>query len=117
MLKLLFAALLFVLFSAGINAQSEDCAKKCAKETTEVTKDTKHCDTEKTVSTIETVEPIEVAGALGDNNKTVVVKKEVKVTDHKDAMKDDKGCCSADKTKTDDNSKTDDSNKTDAPKK
>ena len=109
MLKVLFAAVIFVLFTAGINAQSEDCATKCSKETKEVSKDSKHCDVPETVSTDGKNTEV-VAGALLEKESTVVTKEvkvteqkgEVKVTEHSDAHKDEKGCCSTDKTKTDD---------------
>ena len=101
MFKLLFAAVLFIGLSAGINAQSKDC---CAKDTKVTTTINKHCDADGTVS-IDSVKSTEIAGAISDDksvNETKVVNKEVKIVKETGKEKDDKGCCADDHKKKDD---------------
>jgi hypothetical protein len=101
MFKLLFAAVLFIGLSAGINAQSKDCCSKDKKETSSINK---HCDVTETVST-DSVKTTEVAGALTDEkntNETKVVTKEVKMV--KETCKDEKNkeCCTGHNEKKED---------------
>jgi hypothetical protein len=105
MVKYLLTLMLFIGLTAAVNAQSEGCCSKDKAEASTVKAEKatdKICDVPETVN-IKTVSnksesSAVVASAMGEDK---VKKADVKDSGNSDSAKDEKGCCSTEKKKTD----------------